>query len=180
MNMENIVGNHVKRERGQFYIIMQDMNICEECKQETNNTMNGLCKKCFEQEERKGNIIALYPKVYSFDGMDSVVTKWDIERTKRWYENLTGSDTNEMSIEEIDIEKECYWDCDNITELDRMILNSIDGTEYTEIKKIGSRNTYGDLRNLWGEYYKYTSYKDGILDKYMNIKEPEIMASTEY
>lgn len=153
---------------------------CEECNAETNQTYNGLCKKCFDKEEEKGNIIAMYPKIYSFDGIDSVVTKWNLERTQKWYENFTGADTKEITIKEVDIEKQGYWDCDSVTEEDSRMLDAISGSQYTEIKKIGNKKSFGDLRSLWGDYFKYISYKEGILKYCMDIKEPEIIASTEF
>lgn len=156
------------------------MKQCEECGLETNQTHNGLCEKCFNKEEKKGSIIAIYPKIYSFDGIDSVVTKWDLERTKKWYENFTGADTNEMNIEEIDIEKYGYWDCNSVTEEDRNMLDVLSGSQYTEIKIIGNKRSFGDLRSLWGDCFKYISYKQGILKYCMDIKEPEIIASTEF
>ena len=152
---------------------------CEECNKEE-NTLNGLCLDCFLKEEKQGNIKYDYPKVYCFDGIDSVVTKWCLDKTKKWYEKFTGADTDKINIKEIDIEKEGYWDSDSLTEEDRNRLNAINDTEYTEIKKQGNKKSFGDLKNSYGDYFKYISYKEGILKYYTNMEEPAIIASTEF
>lgn len=159
---------------------------CESCGIETKYDFNGLCYDCFIREEKLGNIKYNYPKVYKVNDIDTVVTPFDMQRTIDWYEKETGCDTDLEVFREIDIEKEGYWESEEVFNspdtLEDCIYDLINygHEEYCYLKQSNNRDTFGDISFIHGDIFKYISYKEGILKFHRNLTEPCVIASTEF
>ena len=121
-------------------------------------------------------------KVYKMNDYEWYITPLSLEETIKWYNKEFDDDTTEKDIEEADLDTEGMWwettDKKDIVKLgDSEELIGATKTKHGYIKHA----CFGDLMRKEGLIYKYSSFRDVIKNNYSeNLKEPEIIASTDW
>ncbi|MBB6625240.1 hypothetical protein H7E67_17630 [Clostridium gasigenes] len=132
-------------------------------------------------------------KVYKMNDYSFVASKWSIEETNKWYENLF-DDNNIEDIEELNIKETGMWletnniehldrlgDSDEITSMKTVNGNSVGCTQFGDLcTQFGDLCTqFGDLMRRSGGIYILTSYEDVLLME-GDFEEPYEIATTEW
>lgn len=128
-------------------------------------------------------------RLYKINDIDTVVTPFNKEYTKWWYENEFGDEVN--SMQQIILYKfDGIKIVPKFQDTDDMNSENILFWDYAtedEIKKLGDNhivqpNVYrkGTIKNIYGDIYTLRSFYD-VLPKYtMEMEEPEILCSSEF
>jgi len=116
-------------------------------------------------------------KVYKMDEYNWVATKWNLEDTLKWYEDLEEID-DKFTKEDIKNIQECNLETDGMW---------WEATE-KDIEKLGDKEelcfnpnelTFGDIKYINFEVCKYISLRQA-LEYDGDFSEPYIIASTEW
>lgn len=119
--------------------------------------------------------------ILKFNDIDVVASPLTLEDTIEWYKKEMGEENPNVTY--VDIEKDGLWlpvdiDDEEYDELD--FLNYIDGV--IELIRYSTSDRFGNVKYVDGEICRYTSFKD-YCNKFIKtdkeLKEPEIIASTE-
>ena len=113
---------------------------------------------------------------------DVVASPWDYKKTVDWYKKEY--DTDEVSVSYVDIRNECMLE--ELTEEDKdyetlQYLYYLD--DFKELIRGNTNEKRGNITMFDGRLHKYITFEE-YCDKYLKsgklMKEPKVIASTEF
>ena len=117
-------------------------------------------------------------KVYRMNDYEWWASRWDIEKTNKFYLKDTGLDEEENPTEdivELNIDKYGMWAMTG----DKEDINKIGDSEEVMYKDQRGKIHFGSLKRMGDEVFKYISFREAI-GKDLEFTEPYCIASTEY
>lgn len=137
-----------------------------------------------EESQPKTNFLMQTLKsilILKFNDTDIVASPLDLQDTIKWYEKEIGEKIENFNY--VDIRKEGMWSPieENDSEYEDLdLLNYINGV--VELVRYSASDLFGNVRYVDGELCKYISIEE-YCNKYLKsgrqMKEPEVIASTE-
>lgn len=137
------------------------------------------------QNRPKNNLFYQIQKsilIVKLNQIDIIASPWNVNETVEWYKKYIGED--DIKIEFVDIENEGLWneiseDDEEYEELSQLFYIN----NFIELIRFNSSDKFNNVRIIDGNICKYISFKE-YCEEYLkhgnNMKEPEVIASTEY